>query len=154
MGNRRENSGNSVILPFFFGGGGGGHCKITTDGDFSHEIKRHLLFGKKVMNNQDSIFKSRNITLPKKDRLLKAMVCPVVMYRCKSCAVKKAEPQRIDTFELWCWRRLLRIVKTARISRKSILKEIRPWCSLEGMMLKWKLQYFGHLIRRVESGNY
>ena len=88
MGNRRENSGNSVILPFFFGGGGGGHCKITTDGDFSHEIKRHLLFGKKVMNNQDSIFKSRNITLPKKDRLLKAMVCPVVMYRCKSCAVK------------------------------------------------------------------
>ena len=115
------------------------------------EIKRCLLLGRKVMTNLDSIFKSRDITLPTKVRLVKAMVFPVVMYRCESWTVKKAERQRIDTFELWCWRRLLRVPWTARRSNQSILKEISPGCFLEGMMLKLKLQYFGHLTRRVDS---
>ena len=123
--------------------------KITADGDCSHEIKRHLLLGRKVMNNLDSIFKSRDITLPTKVRLVKAMVFPVVMYGCESWTMKKAERQRIDAFELWCWKRLLRVPWTARRSNQSILKEINPGISLEGMMLK--LQYFGHLMRRVDS---
>ena len=112
--------------------------KITADGDCSHEIKRHLLLGRKVMTNLDSIFKSRGITLPTKVRLVKAMVFPVVMYGCESCIIKKAECQRIDAFELWCWRRLLRVPWTARRSNQSILKEISPGCSLEGMMLRLK----------------
>ena len=119
--------------------------KITADGDCSHEIKRHLLLGRKVMTNLDSIFKSRDITLPTKVHLVKAMVFPVVMYGCESWTVKKAERQRTDAFEVWCWRRLLRVPWTARRSNQSILKEISPWCSLEGLMLKLKLQYFGHL---------
>ena len=119
--------------------------KITVDGDCSHEIKRHLLLGRKVMTNLDSILKSRDITLPTKVHLVKAMVFPVVMYGCESWTIKKAERQKIDTFELWCWRRLLRVPWTARRSNHSILKEISPGCSLEGMMLKLKLQYFGHL---------
>ena len=121
-----------------------GGSKISADGDCSHEIKRCLLLGKKVVTNLDSIFKSRDITLPTKVRLIKAMVFPVVMYGCESWTVKKAEGQRIDAFELWCWRRLLRVPWTARRSNQSI-KEISPGCSLEGMMLKLKLQYFGHL---------
>jgi len=125
--------------------------KITTDGDCSHEIKRHLLLGRKVMTNLDSIFKSRDITVPTKVCLVKAMVFPVVMYGCESWTVKKAECQRIDAFELWCWRRLLRVPWMARRSNQSILKEISPGCSLGGMMLKLKLQYFGHLMRRVDS---
>ena len=125
--------------------------KITAHGDCSHEIKRHLLLGRKVMTNLDSILKSRDITLPTKVHLVKAMVFPVVMYGCESWTVKKAECQRIDAFELWCWRRLLRVPWTARRSNQSILKEISPECSLEGMMLKLKLQYFGHLIQRVDS---
>ncbi|GBZ63276.1 hypothetical protein M6K162_2511 [Staphylococcus aureus] len=125
--------------------------KITADGDCSHEIKRRLLLGRKVMTNLDSILKSRDITLPTKVRLVKAMVFPVVMYGCESWTVKKAERQRIDAFELWCWRRLLRVPWTARRSNQSILKEISPGISLEGMMLKLKLQYFGHLMRRVDS---
>ena len=125
--------------------------KITADGDCSHEIKRRLLLGKKVMTNLDSIFKSRHITLPSKARLVKAMVFPVVMYGCESWTVKKAECQRIDAFELWCWRRLLRVPWTATRSSQSILKEINPRISLEGMMLKLKLQYFGHLMRSVDS---
>ena len=125
--------------------------KITTDGDCSHEIKRRLLLGRKVMTNLDSILKSRDITLPTKVRLVKARVFPVVMYGCESWTVKKAERQRIDVFELWCWRRLLRVPWTARRSNQSILKEISPESSLEGMMLKLKLQYFGHLMRRVDS---
>ena len=125
--------------------------KITTDGDCSHEIKRHLLLGRKVMTNLDSIFKSRDITLPTKVHLVKAMVFPVVMYACESWTVKKAERRRIDAFELWCWRGLLRVPWTARRSNESILKEISPGCSLGGMMLKLKLQYFGHLMRRVDS---
>ena len=120
--------------------------KITADGDCSHEIKRRLLLGRKVMTNLDSIFKSRDITLPTKVCVVKAMVFPVVMYGCESWTVKKAERQRIDAFELWCWRRLLRVLWTARRSNQSILKEISPGCSLEGLMLKLKLQYFGHLI--------
>ena len=120
--------------------------KITADGDCSHEIKRRLLLGRKVMTNLDSIFKSRDITLSTKVRLVKAMVYPVVMYGCESWTVKKAECQKIDTFELWCWRRLLRVPWTARRSKQSILKEISPGISLEGMMLKLKLQYFGHLM--------
>ena len=119
--------------------------------DCSHEIKRSLLLGRKVMTNLDSIFKSRDITLPTMVRLVKAMVFPVVMYGCESWTVKKAERRRIDAFELWFWRRLLRVPWTARRSNQSILKEISPGCSLEGMMLKLKLQYFGHLMRRVES---
>ena len=119
--------------------------KITADGDCSHDIKRHLLLGRKVMTNLDSIFKSRDITLPTNVCLVKAIVFPVVMYGCKSWTVKKAECQRIDAFERWCWRRLLRVPWTARRSNQSILKEISPGCSLEGMML------FGHLMRRVDS---
>src|SRR5574340_12676 len=125
--------------------------KITADGDCNHEIKRHLLLGRKAMTTLDSIFKSRNITLPTKVRLVKAMVFPVVMYGCESWTVKKAENQRIDAFELWCRRRLLRVPWTARRSNQSILKEISPGISLEGMMLRLKLQYFGHLMRRVDS---
>ena len=124
--------------------------KITVDGDCSHEIKRRLLLGRKVMTNLDSIFKSRDITLATKVRLVKAMVFPVVMYGCESWTVKKAERQRLDAFELWCWRRLLRVPWTARRPNKSILK-ISPGISLEAMMLKLKLQYFGHLMRSVDS---
>ena len=123
-----------------------GGSKITADGDCSHENKRCLLLGRKVMTNLDSIFKSRDITLPTKIHLVKAMIFPVVMYGCESWTVKKAERRRIDAFELWCWRRLLRIPWTARRSNQSILKEISPGISLEGMMLKLKLQYFGHLM--------
>ena len=125
--------------------------KITADGDFSHEIKRRLLLGRKVMTNLDSIFKSRDITLPTKVHLVKAMVFPVVMYGCECWTVKKAEHRSIDAFELWCWRRLLRVPWTARRSNQSILKEISLGCSLEGLMLKLKLQYFGHLMRSVDS---
>ena len=124
---------------------------MFADGDCSHEIKRRLLLGRKVMTNLGSILKSRDITLPTKVRLIKAMVFPVVMYGCECWTVKKAECQRIDAFELWCWRRLLRVPWTARRSNQSILKDIGPGCSLEGMMLKLKLQYFGHLMQRVDS---
>ena len=124
--------------------------KITADGDCSHEIKRHLLLGRKVMTNLDSVLKSRDITLPTKVRLVKGMVFPVVMYGCESWTVKKAERRRIDAFELWCWRRLLRVPWTVRRSNQSVLKEISLGISLEGMMLKLKLQYFGHLMRRVD----
>ena len=144
MGNRWGNSGNSGRL--YFGG-----SKITADGDYSHEIKRHLLLGRKVITNLDSILKSGDITLPTKVHLVKAMVFPVVMYGCESWTVKKAEHQRIDAFELWRWRRLLRVPWTARRSNQSMLKEISPGCSLEGLMLQLKLQYFGHLMRRVDS---
>ena len=135
-----------TVSDFIFGG-----SKITADGDCSHEIKRRLLLGRKVMTNLDSILKSRDITLPTKVCLVKAMVFPVVMYGCESWTVKKAECRRIDAFELWCWRRLLVLPWTARRSNQSILKEISPGISLEGMMLKLKLQYFGHLIGRVDS---
>ena len=131
---------------FFWGG-----SKITADGDCSHEIKRHLLLGRKVMTNLESIFKSRDTTLPTKVRLVKAMVFPVVMYGCESWTVMKAECRSIDAFELWCWRRLLRVPCTARRSNQSILKETSPGCSLEGLMLRLKLQYFGHFMRRVDS---
>uniref|UniRef100_A0A8B9X070 RNA-directed DNA polymerase n=1 Tax=Bos mutus grunniens TaxID=30521 RepID=A0A8B9X070_BOSMU len=135
-----------TVSDFIFGG-----SKITADGDCSHEIKRCLLLGRKVMTNLDSIFKSRDITLPKKVRLVKAMVFPVVMYGCESWIVKKAERRRMDAFELWCWRRLLRVPWTARRSNQCILKEISPGCSSEGLMLKLKLQYFDHLMQRVDS---
>ena len=125
--------------------------KITADGDCSHEIKRHLLLRRKVMTNLDSILKSRDISLPTKVCLVKAMVFPVVMYGYESWTVKKAECRRINTFELWCWKRLLRVPWTARRSNQSILKEISPGYSLEGLMLKLKLQYFGHLMRRANS---
>ena len=125
--------------------------KIAADGDCSHEIKRRLLLGRKVMTNLDSMLKSRDITLSAKVHLVKAMVFPVVMYGCESWTVKKPERRRIDAFELWFWRRLLRVPWTARRSNQSILKEINPGISLEGMMLKLKLQYFGHLMRRVDS---
>ena len=125
--------------------------KITADGYCSHEIKRRLLLGRKAMTNLDSIFKSRDITLPTKIHLVKAMVFPVVMYGCESWPVKKAHHRRIDAFELWCWRRLLRVPWTARRSNQSILKEISPGCSLEVLMLKLKLQYFSHLMQRVDS---
>ena len=125
--------------------------KITADGDCSHEIKRRLLLGKKVMTNLDSILKSRDTTLPTKVHLVKAMVFPVVVYGCESWTVKKAEHQRIDAFELWCWRRLLRVPWTTRRSNQSIRREISPECSLEGLILKLKLQYFGHLMRRADS---
>ena len=125
--------------------------KITADGDWSHEIKRCLLLGRKFMTNLDSILKNRDITLPTKVCLVKAMVFPVVMYGCESWTVKKAECRRINAFELWCWRRLLRVPWTARRSDQSILKEISPGCSLEGLMLELKLQYFGHLMWRVDS---
>ena len=128
-----------------------GGSKITAHGDCSHEIRRHLPLGRKVMTNLDKILKSRDITLPTKVCLDKAMVSPVVMYGCESWTVKKAECQRIDAFELWCWRRLSRVPWTARRSNQSILKYISPGCSLEGLMLKLKLQYFGHLIRSADS---
>ena len=130
-----------TVSDFILGG-----SKITADGDCSHVIKRRLLLGRKVMTNLDSIFKNRDSTLPTKVHLVKAMVFPVVMYGCECWTVKKAERQRIDAFELWCWRRLLRVPWTARRSNQSILKEISPACLLEGLMLKLKLQYFGHLI--------
>ena len=135
-----------TVSEFLFGG-----SKITADGDCSHEIKRRLLLGRKVMTNSDSILKSRDINLPAKVHLVKAMVFPVVMYGCESWTVKTAERRRIDAFELWCWRRLLRVPWTAKRSNQSILKEISPGCSLEGLMLRLKLQYFGHLMRRVDS---
>ena len=128
-----------------------GGSKITADGDCSHEIKRYLLLGRKVMPNLDSILKSRDITLPTKVCLVKAVVFPVVMYGCDSWTMKKAERQTIDAFEVWCWRRLLRVPWTARRSNQSILKEISPGISLDGKMLQLKLQYFGHLMRRVDS---
>ena len=134
-----------TVSDFILGG-----SKITANGDCSHEIKRRLLLRRKVMTNLDSILKSRDITLPTKVRLVKAMVFPVVMYGCASWTVKKAEHQRIDAFELWCWIRLLKVPWTKRRSNQSILK-ISPGCSLEGMMLKLKLQYFGHLMRRTDS---
>ena len=125
--------------------------KITADGDYSHEINRYLFLGRKVMINLDSIFESRDITLPTKVHLVKAMVFPVVMYGCESWTIKNTERQRIDAFELWCWRRLLRVPWTARRSNQSILKEISPEYSLERLMLKLKLQYFGHLMQRADS---
>ena len=125
--------------------------KITADGDCSHEIKRHLLLGRKVMTNLESILKNRDITLPTKVHLVKVMVFPVVMFGCEFWTIKKAEHQRIDAFALWCWRRLLRVPWTARRANQSILKEISPEYSLEGLTLKLKLQYFGHLIRRTDS---
>ena len=135
-----------TVADFILGG-----SKITADGDCSHEIKRHLLLGRKVMTNLDIILKSRDITLPTKICLVKAMAFPVIMYGCESWTVKKAEPHRIDAFELWCLRRLLRVPWTARRSNQSILKEISPGISLEGMMLKLKLQYFGDIMQRVDS---
>ena len=140
MGNRWGNNGNSDRLYFL------GDSKITADGDCSHEIRRCLLFGKIAMTNLDSILRSRNITLLTKFHLVKAMVFPEVIYGCESWSIKKAECRSIDAFELWCWRRLLRIPWTARRSNQSILKEISPEYSLEGLMLKLKLQYFGHLM--------
>ena len=125
--------------------------KITADGDCSHEVKRRLLLGRKVITNLGSILKTRDITWPTKIHLVKAMVFPVVMYGCESWTVNKAEHHRIDAFELWCWRKLLRVPWTARRSSESILKEISPGCSLEGLMLKLKLQYFGHLMQRADS---
>ena len=144
MTNRRGNNGNS--RDFIFLG-----SKITADGDCSHEIKRCLLLGRKAMTNLDSILKSRDITLPTKVHLVKAMVFPVVMYGCESWTIKKAEHRRIDALELWWWRRFLRVSWTARRSNQSILKEISPEYSLEGVTLKLKLQYFGHLLWRVDS---
>ena len=135
-----------TVSAFILGG-----SQITSDGECSHEIKRRLLLGRKVMTNLDSIFKSRDIALPTKFHLVKAMVFPVVMYECESWTVKKAECLRIDAFELWCWTRLLRVPWTARRSKQSILKETSPGCSLEGLMLKLKLQYFGHLMQRADS---
>ena len=132
-------------LTLFLGG-----SKITADGDRSHEIKRHLLLGRKVMTNLNSILKTRDITLPTKVRLVKATVFPVVMYGCESWTIKKVKHQRIDAFQVWCWKRLLRVPWTARRSNQSILKEISPGCSLEGLMLKLKLQYFGHLMGRAD----
>ena len=135
-----------TVADFIFGG-----SKITADGDCSHEIERRLLLGRKVMTNLDRILKNRDITLSTKVRLVKAMVYPVVIYGCESWTIKKAECQRIDAFELWCWRRLLRVPWTAMRSNQSILKEISPECSLERLMLKLKLQYFGHLMQRADS---
>ena len=135
-----------IVRHFILGG-----SKITADGDCSHEVKRWLLLGRKAMTNLDSMLKSRGITLPTKIDLVKAMVYPVVMYRCESWTITKTECQRIDTFELWCWRRLLRVPWTARRSNQSILKEISPKYSLEGLMLKLKLQYFGHLMQRTDQ---
>ena len=144
MGNRWERV--ETVSDFIFLG-----SKITADGDCSHEIKRCLLLGREVMTNLNSILKSRDITLSTKVHLVKAMVFPVVMYRCESWTVKKAKRRRTDAFELWCWRRLLRVPWTARRSNQSILKEISPGCSLEGLMLKLKPQYFGHLMQRTVS---
>ena len=137
MASRWGNSGNSDRLDFL---------ELCADGDCSHEIKRCLLLGRKVMTNLDSVLRSRDTTLPTKVRLVKAMVFPVVMYGCESWTIKKAECQKIDAFQLWCWRRLLRVPWTARKSNQSILKEISPGYSLKGLMLKLKLQYFGHLL--------
>ena len=139
------NDGETVADFIFLG------SKITAGGDCSNEIKRRLLLRRKVMTNLDSILKSRDITLSTKVHLVKAMVFPVVMYGCESWTVKKAECRKIDAFELWCWRRLLRVPWTARRSTQSILKEISPGCSLEGLMLKLRLQYFGHLMRRANT---
>ena len=136
----------NTVADFIFGG-----SKITADGDWSHKIKRRLLLGRKVMTNLDSRLKSRDITLSTKVCLVKAMVFPVVMYGCESWTIKKAECRRIDAFELWRWRRLLRVPWAARRSNQSVLKEISPGCSLEGLMLKLKLQYFGHLMRGADS---
>ena len=133
-----------IVSDFIFLG-----SKITADGDCSHEIKRHLLLGRKIMTNLDSVLKSRNITLPTKVHLVKALVFPIVMYGCESWTIKKAEHQKIDAFKLWCWRSLLRVPWTARRSNQSILKEISPGCSLEGLMLKLQLQYFGHLMQEL-----
>ena len=146
MGNRWGTV--ETVLDLILGG-----SKITADGDCSHEIKRRLLLGRKVMTNLDSILKSRDITLSIKVRLVKAMVFPIVIYGCEGWTIKKAEHQRIDAFELWCWRRLLRVPWTARSSNQSLLKGISPGCSLEGLMLKLKLQlqYFGHFMQRVDS---
>ena len=144
MANRWRNNGNSDIFCFL-------GSKIFADGYCSHEIKRHLLLGRKAMTNLDSIFKSRDITLPTNVGLFKAMVFPVVMYECESWTIKKAEHWRINAFELWFWRRILRAPWTARRSNQPILKETSPGCSLEGLMLKLKLQYFGHLMRTVDS---
>ena len=144
MANRWGDSGK--YLDFILGG-----SKITADGDCSHEIKRRLLLGRKVMTNLDSIFKSRDITLPTKVHLVKAIVSPVVMYGYESWTIKKTEHRRIDAFDLWCWRRFLRDPWTARRSNRSIVREISPGCSLEGLMLKLKLQYFGHLMQRANS---
>ena len=135
-----------TVSDFILGG-----SKITADGDCSHKIKRRLLLGRKVMTNLDSIFKSRDVTLPTMVHLVKAMVFPMVMYGCESWTIKKADHRRIDAFKLWCLRRLLRVPRTARRSNQSILKEISSACSLEGLMLKLKLQYFGHLMRRADS---
>ena len=135
-----------TVSDFILGG-----SKITADGDCSHEIKRRLPLGRKVMSNLDSIFKSRDITLPTKVRLVKSVVFPVVMYGCESWTIKNAKHQRTDAFKLWCWRRLLKVPWTTKRSNQSILEEISPGISLEGMMLKLKLQYFGHLMRRVGS---
>ena len=135
-----------TVSDFILGG-----SKITADGDCSHKIKRHILLGRKAMTNLDSILKSRDITVPTKVHLVKAMVFPIVMYGCESWTVKKAERRRIDAFELWCWRRLLRVPWTERRSNQSILKEISPGCPLEGLMLKLKLQYYSHLMQRVDS---
>ena len=137
--------GGETVADFIFLG-----SKITADGDCSHKIKRHLLLGRIVMTNLDSILKSRDITLPTNGCLVKAMVFPVFMYGCERWTVKRAECQRIDAFELWCWRSLLRVPRIARRSNQSILKEMSPGCSLEGLMLKLKLQYFGHLMRRTD----
>ena len=134
-----------TVADFIFGS-----SKITADGECSHEIKRHLLLGRDILTNVDSLLKGRDITLPTKVYLIKAMFFPVVMYGCESWTIKKAEHQRIDAFELWCWRRLLRVLWTARRSNQSILKEISPEYSLEGLMLKLKLQYFGHLMQRTD----
>ena len=143
-----EKDGETVetVSDFIFGG-----FKITADGDCSHEIKRCLLLGRKVMTNLDSILKSRAITFPKKVCLVKAMVFPVVMYGCESWTIKKAEHQRTNAFELWCWKKLLRVPWTSRISNQSILKEISLEYSLEGLILKLNLQYFGHLMQRTDS---
>ena len=135
-----------TVADFILGG-----SKITVDGDCSHEIKRHLLLGREVMTNLDSMLKSRDITLSTNVHLVKTMVFPVVMHGCESWTIKKAEHRRADAFELWCFRRLLRVPWTARRSNQSILKEISPGCSLEGLMLKLKLQYFGHLMQRAYS---
>ena len=145
MANRWGNNGNSDRLLFW------GGSKITTDGDCSHEIKGCLLLGRKVMTNLDSILRSRDMTLPTKVQLVKAMIFPVVMYRCVNWTIKKAEGRRMDAFELWCWRRLLRVPWSARRSNQSILKEISPKYSLEGLMLKLKLQSFGHMMWRTDS---
>ena len=136
-----------TVSDFLFGG-----SKITADGDCSHEIERYFLLGRKVMTNLDNILKCKDIILPTKVCLVKAMVFPVVMYGCESWTIKEAEHRRIDAFELWCWRRLLSVPWTARRSNQSFLKEMSLGCSLEGLMLKLKLQYFGHLMQRVNSG--